>query len=154
MTKVKTHELTLLEKLLDDFQVKTGLLDKGEAFELLAVEQILKDENLSISDLKDGIVDGGDDGGLDAVYLFVNGFLVSDPEELEDFDFPENENPRIRLVLVQAKSQGFSENIIKITKTTDPPPVSWSTLIVSLGGSSYGYQTTQTRRDCYEVTPG
>jgi len=47
-----------------------------------------------------------------------------------------------------------SFNHVYALDAADPPPVSWSTLIVSLGGSSYGYQTTQTRRDCYEVTPG
>jgi hypothetical protein len=35
---------------------------------------------------------------------------------------------------------------------TDPPPLSWSTLIVSKGGLSYGYQTTQTPRDRHQVT--
>ncbi len=36
----------------------------------------------------------------------------------------------------------------------DPPPMSWSTLIVSLGGSNYGNQTTQTGRDRHEVAAG
>ena len=34
-----------------------------------------------------------------------------------------------------------------------PPPLIWSTLIVSKGGLSYGYQATQTGRDRHEVTP-
>ena len=34
------------------------------------------------------------------------------------------------------------EQVAKYIGTVDPPPLSWSTLIVSRGGLSYGYQTT------------
>ena len=36
----------------------------------------------------------------------------------------------------------------------DPPPLSWSTLIVSKGGPSNGYQETSSGRDCYKITSG
>mgnify|MGYP001301957028 CR=1 FL=1 len=36
----------------------------------------------------------------------------------------------------------------------DPPPMSWSNLIVSRGGSRDGNQETQTGRDRYEAAPG
>ena len=36
----------------------------------------------------------------------------------------------------------------------DPPPLSWSTLIVSKGGPNNGHQETSSGRDCYKITPG
>ena len=36
----------------------------------------------------------------------------------------------------------------------DPPPLSWSTHIVSKGGPSNGYQETSSGRDCYKITSG
>ena len=36
----------------------------------------------------------------------------------------------------------------------DPPPLSWSTPIVSKGGPNNGYQETSSGRDRYKITPG
>jgi hypothetical protein len=36
----------------------------------------------------------------------------------------------------------------------DPPPIDWSNLIVSRGGSRDGNQEAQTGRDRYEAAPG
>ena len=37
---------------------------------------------------------------------------------------------------------------------SDPPPLSWSTLIVSKGGPNNGYQETSSGRDRYKIAPG
>ena len=50
-------------------------------------------------------------------------------------------------VLVAERNEG------EFSFEAGPPPLIWSTLIVSKGGLSYGYQTTQTRRDRHQVTP-
>ena len=39
-------------------------------------------------------------------------------------------------------------------KWSDSPPIDWSNLIVSRGGSRDGNQETQTGRDRYEAAPG
>ena len=59
--------------------------DKGEVFELLANEQILKDLDLSRDEILSGIIDGKDDGGIDSFYIFVNGNLLTD---ITDFMWP------------------------------------------------------------------
>ena len=53
--------------------------DRGEVFEYFAFEQILKDYDLSGDEIDHGWVDGRDDGGIDGLYLFVNGHLLTDP---------------------------------------------------------------------------
>ena len=49
-----------------------------EVFEYLAYEQALKEYDLSSEEILSGSVDGEDDGGLDAIYIFVNGHLIND----------------------------------------------------------------------------
>lgn len=50
----------------------------GEELEKLAIEQLLKDFDLSKEDIESGHVDGKDDGGIDGMYIFVNGNIVTD----------------------------------------------------------------------------
>ena len=52
---------------------------RDEVFEFLALEQLLKDHDLSHDELESGWVDGRDDGGLDGFFILVNGHLVQDP---------------------------------------------------------------------------
>jgi AIPR protein len=49
-----------------------------EVFEHLALEQVLKDFDLSRDELERGWIDGRDDGGIDAIFIFINGHLVQD----------------------------------------------------------------------------
>lgn len=57
----------------------------GEVFELFALEEILKDYDLTTDELSAGWIDGRDDGGIDGCYLFVNGHLL---EDASDFIWP------------------------------------------------------------------
>ena len=52
---------------------------RDEVFEFLALEQLLKDYDLSHDEIESGWVDGRDDGGIDGFFVFVNGYLVQDP---------------------------------------------------------------------------
>lgn len=82
--------------------------DDGTAFELYAIGEVLKDQDLSDDDIDLGRIGGGDDGGVDGVYFFVDGTLVRE----EDDELPPNPQSA-ELVLVQAKrSGGFSETVM------------------------------------------
>ncbi len=54
--------------------------DKGEVFEYLAAEQLLKDYDLSYEQITNCSVDGKDDGGIDYIFFLINDQLVDDPE--------------------------------------------------------------------------
>ena len=54
----------------------------GEELEKLAIEQLLKDFDLSKEELESGHVDGKDDGGIDGIYTFVNGNIVTDIQNI------------------------------------------------------------------------
>lgn len=83
--------------------------DKGEVFELLANEQILKDLDLSRDEILSGIIDGKDDGGIDSFYVFINGNLLSDST---DFLWPKR-HAEITIYVITCKHHDtFMQDVI------------------------------------------
>ena len=84
-------------------------------FEFYSALQILKKYELSYEDIESGITGGGNDGGVDSIYLFVNGDLI---KEEEDYKEKYKRNVDIEFVLIQSKySNSFSETpILKLSK--------------------------------------
>lgn len=83
-----------------------------DAFERFAIEQALKDDDLSDEELDYGSLGGGDDGGVDGLYFFVNRTLMHDETDVPD--------PALsaELKIFQAKKRsGFSEDaIVKLNR--------------------------------------
>ncbi|MDE2951983.1 MAG: AIPR family protein [Chloroflexota bacterium] len=70
-------------------------------FEIYVAEQILKDRKLSPEAVRTGIVGGGDDGGIDSLFLFADQELVDD---CNSSNFLNRQNRvEIELVLIQSK---------------------------------------------------
>lgn len=89
-------------------------LSTEEYFQLFCIEQILKSYDLSYDEIEAGIVDGGDDGGVDAVYTFANGRLLS-----EDANVSQQRDALLELHIVQTKrSASFSETAIDRIRQT------------------------------------
>ena len=83
--------------------------DKGEVFELLANEQILKDLDLSRDEILSGIIDGKDDGGIDSFYIFVNGNMLSD---ITDFLWPKR-HAEITIYVITCKHHDtFMQDVV------------------------------------------
>ena len=113
--------------LLDQFleQQKNELttpLPDDRAFELFACEQVLKDSELSVDELSLGVVGGGNDGGIDGVYAFVNEQLIADDSDIFDSDFSASRfslGVPLKLRLVQAKrGNSFSETAIDLASSS------------------------------------
>ncbi|HSY34621.1 MAG TPA: AIPR family protein [Acidobacteriaceae bacterium] len=104
------NDKILLEKLLEQQNAdQAPHLSPDDYFEYFAIDQILKDYDLSAEELRSGIVDGGGDGGLDAVFVFVNGHLLTEEDDLSTF----RKDVSIELVCIQAKNvSGFSEDAL------------------------------------------
>jgi len=73
------NDLILLDSIIET-RMAQGIPSnqKDEVFEYLAYQQVLKDYDLSHDEIMSASVDGRDDGGIDAIFLFVNGHLVTD----------------------------------------------------------------------------
>jgi len=100
-------KLTILNEVLKQKKAEIDpSLGDDEFFTLFSSEQVLKDYELSYDELKDGIVEGGGDGGIDSIYTFINGELLE-----EDTDYTGlKKDIVIDLIIIQSKNtNGFSE---------------------------------------------
>lgn len=116
--RMNENDKIILDKILDERRnERASSTSQSEFFELFVAEQTLKDHDLGYDELEAGIVDGPQDGGIDGMYVLVNGEMA-----LDDFDFaPLKKNVFIETVLIQAKtSEGFGEGAIeKMTATAE-----------------------------------
>lgn len=94
------NDILLIDGIIDDrIDMRLPSNKRDEAFEYLSIEQILKDFDLSTDEIKYGIIDGRQDGGIDGYYIFVNGHLLQDPES---FMWP-RANSELKIVLISCK---------------------------------------------------
>lgn len=107
---LSNNDLILLRQLLNQKRLELAPdLPESEYFQLFASEQALKDHDLSYDEINQGVVDGGGDGGIDGVFLFVNGTLTAEPVGPADV----KRGVSLELVFIQAKtSAGFSETAV------------------------------------------
>jgi AIPR protein len=107
---MSNNDLILLETILGkNHQTQAPAMKAEEFFELFAAEQVLKDLDLSYEELESGLVAGGNDGGIDGLYVFVNGELIHEDSDLAVF----KKNVLIDVVIIQAKtSKSFEETPI------------------------------------------
>lgn len=90
-------------------------LSLNDFFEFYSALQVLKEYELSYDEINSGICGKSHDGGADSIYLFVNGDLV---KEDEDISTKYKKNVDIELVLIQSKYENsFSEDpLLKISR--------------------------------------
>jgi hypothetical protein len=90
-------------------------LSDFEYFRLFTFEQSLKNFELEYDDLLFGDIDGGDDGGIDGFFFFINSELIK--EEINPDDF--KKKPELNVFLIQSKSStSFKEDVLQKIITT------------------------------------
>jgi hypothetical protein len=104
-----SNDVAILDAVLDGRQ---GVLAGGppdSVFELFAIEQILTQYDLADDELLDGQVGGGNDGGLDGVFTFLDGNLVREDSDVLQPAFDPATTKRgaeLELWALQAKDVG------------------------------------------------
>ncbi|APH37750.1 AIPR family protein [Bacillus velezensis] len=94
--KDKLREKNNYDKELHDF------------FESFSADLILRPYDLSDEELEQGIIGGGNDGGCDGLFLFVNDELILDDTPLEKT----KKNPVIDFYIIQSKFEiSFKESV-------------------------------------------
>jgi hypothetical protein len=87
----------------------------ADFFEIFTSEQALKDYELSYEELDDGKIGGGDDGGIDGFFFFINGDYIIEKIDPADFKM----RPSLNLFVIQSKqSPSFTEDIFQRINTT------------------------------------
>lgn len=80
----------------------------GSEFERFVAECLFKQKGLSEGDKYDGIVGGGSDGGVDGIYVFIDGVnirLEPEYEETQIKSLRENKDAKAEVVIFQAKKR-------------------------------------------------
>lgn len=84
--------------------------NEDEFFEFFTASQILRDYDLTYDQIEDGICGSFLDGGVDSMYVFVNGDLICGDE---DVDNKYKRNADIELVVIQSKNErSFGEDAV------------------------------------------
>jgi hypothetical protein len=112
------NDSIILDTIIDQYKTNLGSdLNDGEVFSFFACEQILKDFDLSIEEIKSGNIGDGNDGGIDGFFIFIDGEIIE--EEIEDISSI-RKNPEISLYIIQSKkNKSFSETVFdKLIVTT------------------------------------
>lgn len=115
---MSNNELVLLDQVLQQRQTEraTPIAD-DYAFELFACGQALREHDLSADEIADGVVGGGNDGGLDGIYVFLGDVLLTEDSDLFQPGFSGNKVPartRLELWMVQAKrATSFTETAVE-----------------------------------------
>lgn len=105
----KSNSLNLLDRRFKEYKTLLPLdFDLGEQFEMFCVEIVHKDLNWGFAELQSGIVGGSDDGGIDAIYLLVNGELITEIDDLPSI----TAGIQIRLIIMQMKHAASTEEAV------------------------------------------
>lgn len=100
------NDAVLLDGVVEEL-MKTEGLKQDEAFELFALDKILKSYDLTREELEFGWVDGQNDGGIDGYYTFVNGVLL---RNFNEHSFP-RKNISIDIWIISCKHHdSFKQN--------------------------------------------
>lgn len=104
------NDAVFLDKVLEHRAVNgPSDLDDAEFFEIFSAEQILKareNRELTYEELELGRLGGGDEGGIDSFFVFLDGILLEEGEELPE----SRKSAELVIYAIQSKrSGGFSE---------------------------------------------
>lgn len=111
-----TQELlrnTIIPTAMDEYST---VIDKSSFFEFYSAQQYLKGYELSAEEIEWGVVGGGEDGGCDGIYMFLNDTLVTSSSVFDEMS--KARSFCLDLFIFQAKnSLGFQETPILKFKT-------------------------------------
>lgn len=111
-----SNEQVLIKTVLQqEKQDRAPEMGDDDYFGRFTTQLIMRKYDLNDSEVDEGITDGGNDGGCDGIYLFINDDLI----HLDNTEFDKyKKSAEVSLHLLQTKNTtGFSENAIMKWKT-------------------------------------
>jgi hypothetical protein len=108
--QMANNDQIILDQILEDQRnSRAPTSSKPDFFEMYAAEQLLKDFDLSDDEIESGLVGAGNDGGIDGIYLFLNGDILREDTDVSFF----KKNIEIDVFIIQAKTTpSFGEDAI------------------------------------------
>lgn len=103
-TATSNTQLLLSSLLNEQHQVLSPELDESSFFEFIVASELLKSFDLSVDEIREGLIGGGMDGGVDGFYVLVDG----DPL-IESRSAQHDREVTMDVIIFQSKtSQSFS----------------------------------------------
>ena len=111
----KNNQILLDEIIKQEMKSLEEETNLSDFFEFYSALQVLKGYELSYDEISSGIAGESHDGGADSIYLFVNGDLVKEDEDISD---KYKKNVDIEFILIQSKfEKSFSEDpLLKLSR--------------------------------------
>lgn len=105
------NDSIVLNSILEQKKKQTAnSLPDDDYFELFTFEQSLKKYDLSYEELILGKIGGGDDGGIDGFFIFINNEIIDEDTDIDSF----KRNSLMELFLIQSKrSSSFLETAVE-----------------------------------------
>lgn len=116
VTGMSINDQIILKQILDERRAtEAPEMSEADYFEYFVANEVLKDYDLDHEEIMDGVVAGGNDGGMDGFYVLVNGSLIA-----EDYILPtQRQNIAIDIQIIQAKrANGFEEAAVDRFKSS------------------------------------
>lgn len=104
------NDIILLDAIIEEQKnILAPSEEIGKFFEYFCSSELLKNYDLEPKEIRNGITDGKDDGGIDSFYIFVNGHILTDTST---FSFP-NSNTVIDVFIITSKyHNSFKQEVL------------------------------------------
>jgi len=137
------NDVTLLEDMVARSRNESVGLSAAEQEAYFVAKHYLRAYHPSHDDILSGIVDGARDGGIDAIYVIVNGYVIRDDQSIEGL----GRGAQVDLVFIQVKnSKSFSEAAVEKLILHLPELLDFSREETKMSGRFNGRLLEVTRR--------
>ncbi len=104
----------MLNAVIANFREENKIKKEKLAFDYFTISQILKHVDIDFNDIDECLVDGGLDGGIDCIGIFVNDKLLHSIEELNEIKDDINQKTELDIYIIQNKDQNsFKESVFE-----------------------------------------
>lgn len=104
----------MLGAIISNYREENGIRRDKLAFDYFTVSQILKNYELDFDDIDECIVDGGGDGAIDIIGIFLDKKLIHTLEEIEDLKSDIDSKSELDIYIIQNKDKNsFNESVFE-----------------------------------------
>jgi hypothetical protein len=103
------NDVVLLDSLVEKARTRFGLTDDSELFEMFCFNELLKQYEPSIEELETGWTDGGNDGGIDGFFVYVDDRAAT--QNVADYALKKNPTIDLHIIAVR-RSPRFEQQPI------------------------------------------
>lgn len=107
------NEEKIFGAILENFKKEYNIPNKIDVFNIFVSYQLCKNKMISIDEAIESCVDGGNDGGIDNILIFVNEMLIKTKEDYEKLNIVRSSQNTLEIYIFQnKKTNGFTPDAL------------------------------------------